>query len=52
MLAQAVAKGRVPIFALLPNMTYLNQQARSLKTLFDVPGFRAVNHPTEAVRRG
>ena len=52
MLAQAVAKDKIPICALLPNMTYLNQQARSLKTLFDVPGFRAVNHPTEAVRRG
>jgi hypothetical protein len=51
-LAQAVAKGKIPICGVLPNMTYLNQQARSLKTLFDVPGFRAVNHPTEAVRRG
>ena len=51
-LASAVVHGKVPICALLPNMTYLNQQARSLKTLFDVPGFRAVNHPTEAVRRG
>jgi hypothetical protein len=51
-LAQAAGKGKIPICALLPNMTYLNQQARSLKTLFDVPGYRAVNHPTEAVRRG
>jgi hypothetical protein len=50
-LASAVVHGKMPICALLPNMTYLNQQARSLKTLFDVPGFRAVNHPTEAVRR-
>jgi hypothetical protein len=52
MLAQAVVKGKAPIIALLPSWTYLNQQARSLKTLFDVPGFHAVNHPTEAVRRG
>jgi hypothetical protein len=51
-LASAVVHGKVPICALLPNMTYLNQQARSLKTLFDVPGYHAVNHPTEAVRRG
>jgi hypothetical protein len=51
-LASSVVHGKVPICALLPNMTYLNQQARSLKTLFDVPGYHAVNHPTEAVRRG
>jgi hypothetical protein len=52
LLAEAVVKGRFPICALTVNWTYLNQQARSLKTLFDVPGFHAVNHPTEAVRRG
>ena len=35
----------------LKNSPVLNTLARSMKNLFNIPGYRAVNHPTEAVRR-
>jgi hypothetical protein len=36
----------------LKNSPVLNTLARGMKNLFNIPGYRAVNHPTEAVRRG
>lgn len=37
-LVQAVAKGEVPILALLPNTTFINQQITGMKDLFSYPG--------------
>lgn len=41
-LVKAVAEGQVPITALQPNTTVLNQMARSLKKELNWPGVRAV----------
>lgn len=40
-LVRAVAAGNVPIEAISANMTFLNQQARSLKTSLAYPGVKA-----------
>ena len=40
-LVKAVAEGRVPLKALDVNMTFLNQQAKSLHDEFNIPGARA-----------
>jgi len=40
-LVRAVASGRAPMSALLPNESFLNTQARSLKKEFDFPGVAA-----------
>jgi hypothetical protein len=50
-LVKAVAAGRVPIQALQPNDTFLNQQARSLKESLDYPGVRVVNQVSAQIRR-
>lgn len=51
-LIEAAAKGNVLAFAALePNHILLNQQARSLKSLLNIPGVRAVNKPITAFGR-
>jgi len=47
-LIKAVAEGQVPDIALDANMTFLNQQARSLKGAFNIPGVRATEKTTLA----
>lgn len=42
-LIKAVAAGDVPAMALLPNMTFLNGQARLMKKLLNYPGVRTVS---------
>lgn len=42
LLAKAVAEGRVETSALLPNMVYLNCQARTQKDRLKIPGVKAV----------
>ncbi len=49
-LCQAVVEGRVPEAAITPNMTVLNQQARSLKTALKWPGVEVVCERTAALR--
>lgn len=41
-LLRAIAEGKVPIQAIEANMTFLNQQARSLQTAFNFPGVRLI----------
>lgn len=43
-LVKAVAAGKVPLAALEPNMTYLNNQARMLKKDYAIPGSRATSN--------
>lgn len=49
-LCRAVVEGRVPEAAITPNMTVLNQQARSLKTSLNWPGVKVVSEKTAALR--
>jgi len=51
-LIKAVAAGEVPDVALEPNMTFLNQQARSLKDVLSYPGVQAVSEKTVAAGSG
>lgn len=51
-LIKAVADGAVPHIALEVNMTYLNQQARSLKDLLRIPGVEAWNDRTTVGKGG
>jgi hypothetical protein len=46
----ACAKGQAPLALLQPNMTVLNQQARSLKKELQIPGVRAVSDEGVAAR--
>ena len=49
-LIKAVAAGTVPMAALDPNDTFLNQQARSLKNELNYPGVKAVEEKSLASR--
>lgn len=49
-LVRAVAAGTVPLRAIQPDMTFLGQQARSLKSDLNYPGVRAVSTATVAGR--
>lgn len=49
-LAKAVINGEASPEAILPNMKFLNQMAKSLKKNFNVPGAKAVSRKTVAVR--
>ena len=51
-LIKAVAEGKVPDVALEPNMTFLNQQARSLKDALDYAGVEALSEKTVAAGSG
>ena len=50
-LVRAVAAGTVPINALMANMVFLGQQARSLKQAMRYPGVRAYPHNNLAAGR-
>lgn len=50
-LVKAVAAGKVPIMALQANTTFLNQQARSMKSALNYPGVRAVPEDNISARR-
>src|SRR5688572_2580422 len=50
-LVKAVAAGKVPIMALQANTTFLNQQARSMKSALNYPGVRAVPDNNISARR-
>lgn len=43
MLVQAVAEGKVPLQAIQPNETFLNTQARAMKSTLAYPGVKAVS---------
>jgi len=49
-LCRAVVEGRVPEAAISPNMTVLNQQARSLKSALNWPGVKVISEKTAALR--
>ena len=49
-LCRAVVEGRVPEAAVTPNMTVLNQQARSLKTALKWPGVEVICEKSAALR--
>lgn len=49
-LCRAVVEGRVPEAAITPNMTVLNQQARSLKSALNWPGVKVISEKTAALR--
>lgn len=49
-LARAVADGAVPAELILPNQVALNSMARALKGAFAVPGVKAVEKQTVAIR--
>lgn len=50
LLIKAVAEGKVPTMAVQANMTFLNQQARSMKGQLSYPGVRVRNDPKAAFR--
>lgn len=49
-LVKSVAAGKVPITAIQPNQTFLNQQARALKSLMKYPGVTANYRKITAVK--
>lgn len=51
-LVAAVAAGKVPVMAILPNMPFLKNQANQMQNLFSYPGVKAVAKRTIAVRAG
>jgi hypothetical protein len=50
LLVKAVAEGKAPATYLQPNEAAIRAQAKSLKSLFNVPGFRAYDAGTTAFR--
>lgn len=52
LLIDAVAQGKVPQPAVVPNLTFLNAQARSLKGAMNWPGVRAVCQKVKASKSG
>lgn len=50
-LCRAIADGKVATIAVEPNMKFLNQQARSLEELFNIPGCKAVPERTIAASK-
>ncbi len=51
-LVKAVAAGRVPLDAILPNMAYLNGMARDRRSLLGYPGVRVKPKATPVHKRG
>ena len=52
-LAKAVVAGKQPVIAIQPNQKYLDQQARSLKGLLNIPGVKAkVEYRTSTRTKG
>lgn len=49
-LVEAVAAHKVPIETLVPNMIFLNQQARSFKDKLSIPGIQAVSARSTNIR--
>lgn len=49
-LIKGIVDGTVPVIAVMPNQTFLNQQARSLKSLLQYPGVKAVSNTVESVK--
>ena len=49
-LAKAVVAGTVPVQAIQPDQTFLNQQARALKSALNYPGVRVYSESTMTVR--
>lgn len=48
-LVKAVAKGKAPLASVVANDKFLNQQAKSLKEEFNIPGVRAVSRTSVTV---
>lgn len=50
-LVRAVADGKVPLLAIVPSETFLNQQARAMKETLDYPGVAVIRDRTVTTRR-
>lgn len=50
-LCKAVVDGKAPLMAILPNMAYLRQRAKSDKGMFAIPGVRAYDKGGMTVRK-